>query len=81
MVSDSAAMKMDNQRLQQIETLYHTATALQLFSLFALNHPNILVAELPEGEELRAQLDHGPLPVRKALEYAQQIAAGLAAAH
>src|SRR5512138_1737188 len=61
----------------------------------ALNHPNILtvhdigtyegtpfiVAELLEGEELRAQLDHGALPVRKAVEYAQQIAAGLAAAH
>ncbi len=61
----------------------------------ALNHPNILtvhdfgmhdnapyiVAELLEGEELRAQLDNGALPVRKAIEYAQQIAAGLAAAH
>src|SRR5919199_598913 len=53
----------------------------------ALNHPNILtvydtgthdgspfiVAELLEGEELRARLDHGALPVRRALEYAQQI--------
>jgi serine/threonine protein kinase len=61
----------------------------------ALNHPNILtiyhigtqdgapfiVAELLEGEELRAQLESGALPVRRALEYAQQIAAGLAAAH
>ncbi len=61
----------------------------------ALNHPNILtvydigndggapyiVAELLEGEELRAQLDQSALPVRKAVEYAQQIAAGLAAAH
>ncbi|MBS1812726.1 MAG: protein kinase [Acidobacteria bacterium] len=61
----------------------------------ALNHPNILtvhdfglydgspylVAELLGGEELRAQLDEGALPVRKAIEYAQQIAAGLAAAH
>src|SRR5499426_4468288 len=61
----------------------------------ALNHPNILtiydigdhegapfiVAELLEGEELREQLNGGPLPVRAAIEYAQQIAAGLAAAH
>jgi eukaryotic-like serine/threonine-protein kinase len=61
----------------------------------ALNHPNILtvhdfgshqgapylVAELLEGEELRAQLNEGALSVRKAIEYAQQIAAGLAAAH
>jgi serine/threonine protein kinase len=61
----------------------------------ALNHPNILtvydignhdgapfiVMELLEGEELREQLNEGPLPVRTALDYAQQIAAGLSAAH
>src|SRR5499426_3253676 len=61
----------------------------------ALNHPNILtvhdigthegapyiVAELLEGEELRAHLNEGALPVRKAIEYSQQITAGLAAAH
>ena len=61
----------------------------------ALNHPNILtvhdignhegapfiVEELLKGAELRAQLDEGALSVRKAIEYAQQIAAGLAAAH
>ncbi|MGH9852811.1 MAG: protein kinase domain-containing protein, partial [Blastocatellia bacterium] len=61
----------------------------------ALNHPNILtvhdfgmhegapyiVAELLDGEELRAQLDDGALAPRKAIEYALQIAAGLAAAH
>ena len=60
-----------------------------------LNHPNILtvhdlgvhdgspyiVAELLEGEELRAQLLQGAIPPRKALEYARQIADGLAAAH
>jgi len=61
----------------------------------ALNHPNILtvydigdhegtpfiVAELLEGEELREHLNEGALPVRKAVEYTQQIAAGLTAAH
>jgi len=61
----------------------------------ALNHPNILtiydigthgeapfiVAELLEGEELRERLNGGPLPSRKALDYAQQVAQGLAAAH
>jgi len=59
----------------------------------ALNHPNILtvydignhegnpylVMELLEGAELRAQLHNGAIPVRKAIEYAQQIAAGLPA--
>jgi serine/threonine protein kinase len=61
----------------------------------ALNHPNILtvfdigfnsgtpfiVEELLVGAELRSHLNKGALPVRKAVEYAQQIAAGLAAAH
>jgi len=61
----------------------------------ALNNANILtvydigtqeglpfiVAELLEGEELRQQLNNGPLPSRKAIDYAQQIASGLAAAH
>ena len=61
----------------------------------ALNHPNILtvydfgthdgspyiVAELLEGEELRAKLNEGAIPPRRAVDYAQQIAAGLAAAH
>jgi serine/threonine protein kinase len=61
----------------------------------ALNHPNILaiydvgiqdgaiyvVYELLEGETLRSRLGEGALPRRKAIEYARQIAAGLAAAH
>ena len=61
----------------------------------ALSHPNILaihdfgveggtryaVMELLEGETLRARLDHGALPARKATEFATQIAEGLAAAH
>lgn len=69
--------------------------ALEAKATGALNHPNILtvhdigthenapyiVAELLDGEELRAQLKNGGLPVRKAIDYAQQIAAGLTAAH
>ena len=60
-----------------------------------LNHPNVLtvfdvgtyqgapyiITELLEGEELRAQLNRGSIPPRRALQYAHQIANGLAAAH
>jgi serine/threonine protein kinase/tetratricopeptide (TPR) repeat protein len=60
-----------------------------------LNHPNLLavfdvgehagqpylIAELLAGESLRQLLDRGALPLRTAVDYARQIAAGLAAAH
>ena len=61
----------------------------------ALNHPNILaihdigeyngapylVSELLEGHSLRVEMNNGALPTRRAVEYAAQIAQGLAAAH
>ena len=37
--------------------------------------------ELLEGETLRARLEEGSLPPRRTIEYAVQIARGLAAAH
>ncbi len=64
-------------------------------AIAALNHPNVLsvfdtgtadglpymVCELLEGESFRDLLASGPIPARKAADYARQIADGLAAAH
>ncbi len=77
----------DNDRLHRFEQ--------ETRAIAALNHPNILaihdvgqhdrtpflVSELLEGQSLRAALDHGALPQRKAIEYGAEIAQGLAAAH
>src|ERR1041385_1423826 len=60
-------------------------------TLAALNHPNLLtihdagihegapylVSELLEGKTLREEMNNGPLPVRKAIDYALQVAQGL----
>ncbi|MEK6325178.1 MAG: protein kinase [Acidobacteriota bacterium] len=82
-----AGFAKDTDRLRRFEQ--------EALATSALNHPNILtvhdfgthegapyiVAELLEGEELRAQLNIGALAQSKATDYGQQIASGLAAAH
>jgi eukaryotic-like serine/threonine-protein kinase len=82
-----ASFAADADRLRRSEQEARAASSL--------NHPNILtvydvgtndgspylVMELLDGEELRQQLNDGPMAVRKAVDYARQIASGLAAAH
>jgi eukaryotic-like serine/threonine-protein kinase len=82
-----AAFSNDSERLRRFEQEAQAAGAL--------NHPNILavydvgthdgmfyvVSELLEGETLRNRLAESPIPARKAIDYAIQIARGLAAAH
>ena len=77
----------DTERLRRFEQ--------EARAVAALNHPNILgvydigqhqgspymVCELLEGETLHEKIQLGPMPQRRALEYASQIVEGLAAAH
>ena len=79
-----ASFSADPDRLQRFAQESRAAAAL--------NHPNILsiydigedrgapyvVSELLEGESLRERLRPGALSSRKAIDYAQQIAKGLA---
>ena len=82
-----ASFSQDTDRLKRFEQEARAAGVL--------NHPNItavhdlgshegapyIVTELLEGETLRSRLSSGSLPIRKAIDYAIQIAKGLAAAH
>jgi eukaryotic-like serine/threonine-protein kinase len=82
-----AAFASDPDRVRRFEQEGRAAAAL--------NHPNIVViydagsegdvfyvaTELLEGETLRERLATHALPVRKAIDYAIQVARGLAAAH
>jgi eukaryotic-like serine/threonine-protein kinase len=82
-----AYLSTDPERLRRFE---QEATAAA-----ALNHPNILsiyqlgtyqgapylVTELLEGETLREEIERRPMLVDQGLDYAIQIAQGLAAAH
>jgi len=81
------AFAHDPERLQRFER--------EAKAVATLSHPNILaihdfgldagvsyaVAELLDGDTLRARMDASPLSVRRAVEYAAQIARGISAAH
>src|SRR6266576_6973841 len=82
-----AAFSADSERLRRFEQEAQAAGAL--------NHPNILsifdvdthdgspyvVSKLLEGETLHDRMSGAAIPARKALDYALQIAKGLATAH
>ena len=85
LISDTVAT--DASRMQRFEQEARAAGQL--------NHPNIvavfdvgrhagapyIVSELLDGESMRSRLTGGALPPRRAIDYARQIAEGLAAAH
>jgi Tol biopolymer transport system component len=81
------ALAGDEERRRRFEQEARLAAALNHPNVMAIydvgldQHPPYLVSELVPGESLRALISKGPIAVRKVVDIAAQIAAGLAAAH
>jgi len=77
----------DEERRRRFEQEARLAASLNHPNLMAIydvgldSHPPYIVSEFVPGESLRAMVAKGPLPPRRALDIAAQMAAGLAAAH
>lgn len=77
---DSERMRRFEQEARATAALSHP-NILAVFDIGSQDNSPYIVSELLEGETLRARLMSGALPVRKAVDYALQIARGLIAAH
>jgi serine/threonine protein kinase len=85
------ALAQDQDRLRRFEREARAAGQLNHPNIMAVHdigstEPNggglpYIVCELLEGATLRTKLAQGPIPPRKAIQYATQVARGLAAAH
>jgi len=77
----------DPDRRRRFESEARSASAASdphIVTVFDVNEESgvhYLACELVDGSDLRRLLDEGALPVRKALDLAEQIASGMAAAH
>jgi serine/threonine protein kinase/Tol biopolymer transport system component len=83
-----AILPSNSERLRRFEREACAAAALNHPAILAVYDVNIneqttpyIVCELLEGESLRERLYRGLMPFRKVVEYALQVANGLAAAH
>jgi serine/threonine protein kinase len=86
-----ASLSQDVARLQRFEQEARAASALNHPNILTVHdigtasierdHAPFMVSELLDGEDLRSTLADAVLPPRTTIEYAMQIASGLAAAH
>ena len=77
---DPDRLRRFEQEAQAAGMLNHP-NVLAIYAVGKQEHSPYLVTELLEGETLRHRLERGPIPEAEAIEYADQIVQGLAAAH
>src|SRR6185437_13403141 len=77
---DAERMRRFEQEARAVAALNH-ANVLAIFDTGTHDGIPFLVSELLDGQSLRDRLSDGPVLARKAVDYAHQIADGLAAAH
>ncbi|HET9793268.1 MAG TPA: protein kinase [Thermoanaerobaculia bacterium] len=81
------ALADDPERVARFEREARSASALShahavsVFDVGRIGDRLYLVTEIVEGGSLRDAIDRGPVPLRRAIDLAAQIASGLAAAH
>jgi Tol biopolymer transport system component len=80
LAADPARLRRFEQEALAAASLNH-ANILAVYDIGVHDAAPYIVSELLEGSTLRDALADGALPARKALDYAVQIANGLAAAH
>ena len=83
----SSAVASDAEHLRRFAREARSASALSdphivtVFDVGEQDGIHYFASELVEGGDLRSRLEDGRLPLRKAIEIAEQIASGLASAH
>jgi len=80
LASDSEALSRFEREAKAVAALSHP-NILAIFDFGEQNGTAYAAMELLEGESLRGRLDGGPLAPKQAVDYAVQVAKGLAAAH
>ncbi|MGH9524759.1 MAG: serine/threonine-protein kinase, partial [Terriglobales bacterium] len=78
--TDATRLQRFEQEARAVAALNHP-NILAIFDIGAHENTHYIATELLEGSTLREKLMAGPLPARRAIDCAQQIAHGLAAAH
>jgi Tol biopolymer transport system component len=77
---DAARLKRFEQEARAASALNHP-NIITVYEVGSVDHTSYLAMELVEGKSLRDLIEHGPLPVKRAIDLSAQIADGLAKAH